>query len=284
MPTTQQYVNIAEIRDSIIITKTGLLRRVIVIEPVNFALKSEEDQNIIIGQYQNFLNSLNFPVQILVQSRRLDVMPYLDSLTEKVANIGNELLRFHANEYIQFIQGLTELSNIMDKKFYLIVGYDPPTVTSKGLFGNILGKKEQSKITFSISDWKKYTEELEQRVNLINSGLGAMGLGGHLLDTQATIELFYNVYNPQEGISEKLTDTNELRTPVITAKNNNLAEEISAIKPPELNSQNQTPNTDQKLPETGHSEKSSPSPTTPPTPQPIAPPATPNNNPNGTNQ
>lgn len=205
-------------------------------EPLNFALRSEEDQNVIIGQYQNFLNSLNFPIQILIQSRKLDVMPYLDSLHDKIKNIGNELLRFHAIEYIEFIHSLTELSNIMDKKFYIVIGFDPPTTSSKGVLGNIFGKKEQSKISFTVKEWAKYTSELEQRVSLIVGGLTGMSLSGEPLDTQKTIELYYNAYNPEEARLEKLSDTDDLQQPIITAKEDHRIEkQMEEIKLPSLN-------------------------------------------------
>lgn len=177
-------------------------------------------------------------------------MPYLQGLEEKISNISNELLRFHASEYIDFIHGLTELSNIMDKKFYLVVGYEPTTVSSSGLLGNILGRKEQSKISFSINEWKKYTEEIGQRVGLIISGLSAMGMASQQLDTQKTIELFYNVYNPQEAIAEKLTDIENMRASVVSGKSNNatppnppsptgpaeqsLEEKVNSITPPDM--------------------------------------------------
>jgi hypothetical protein len=221
------------------------------VQPLNFALKSEEDQNIIVGQYQNFLNSLNFPIQILVQSRRLDVMPYLDSLKDKIKNISNELLRLHANEYIEFIHGLTELSNIMDKKFYVVVGFDPPAVTSAGLLGNILGRKEQSKISFTTKDWAKYTQELSQRVDLIVNGLNALSLPSRVLETQEAIELYYNSYNPEEARLEKLSNAEDLEHPIITAKeDHHLEEQMESIQLPSLNEiANKKENLLDKMPE-----------------------------------
>lgn len=218
VPSTQRYIDIAQIRGGIVITKTGLLRRVVKVEPLNFALKSEQDQNVIIGQYQNFLNALNFPIQIVIHSRRLDVAPYLHSLQEKIADTPNELLRFHALEYVEFVKGLTELTNIMDKKFFVVVGFEPQTLNKTSLLGNLFGKKEQSKIKFTAAEWKKYTDELSQRVEMIANGLTAIGLKAEVLDTQETIELYYNVFNPEEGSTEKLVEAESLQASIVSTK------------------------------------------------------------------
>lgn len=216
VPSTQQYINIAQIRNGIIVTKTGQLRAIMHVVPVNFTLKSEEDQEVLIGQYQNFLNALSFPIQIVIHSRRLDVTPYLLGLQKKVAQTSNELLRFHAMEYIEFVRGLTEVTNIMDKQFYCVVGYDPPSLNKSGLLGNILGRKEQHTITFSSKEWTNYTQELNQRVQLVVNGLSAIGLISEQLNTQKSIELYYSVYNPEEATTEKLTDVNSMEASIIS--------------------------------------------------------------------
>lgn len=217
--TTQSHINIAEVRNGIIITKTAMLKQVLKVHPVNFALKSDQEQMIIIGQYQNFLNALTFPIQIVVHSRRLDVMPYAHTLMEQVSNIGNELLRYHGLEYIDFVLKLTSMVNIMDKQFYVVVGYEPQNFSKSSFFGGLFGKKEQKNISFSSEQWKKYTDQMNERIQLVINGLTAIGLPTKTLSSQETISLFYSLYNPDEGVAEKLTDVQNLEATIISTKN-----------------------------------------------------------------
>lgn len=226
VPSTQQHINIAQIKNGAVVLKTGGLRRVVRVEPVNFALKSEEEKQVIIGQYQNFLNALHFPVQMIVSSRRLDISPYLARLEQKTQNEPNELLRLHALEYIDFVRRLTSLTNIMDKKFYAVVPYDPPARSPSGFLSALAGKK-QSDLKFAAGDWKKFTDELEQRVQVVIGGLNGIGLGAQAQDTQQTIELFYSVYNPEEATTERLEKAEDLQAPIVSAK---IAEFIQKTK------------------------------------------------------
>src|SRR3990167_236897 len=199
---TQEKIDIASINAGVIITRSGQLRQVIKVEPVNFALKSEEDKDIIIRQYQNFLNSLHFNIQIVIQSRRLDVTPYLMRLGKLVSEEPNELLRLHAVEYIDFIDRLTQTTNIMDKKFYVAVAFEPPVTSRKGILGGLLGNNRKG-VNFTASEWEKFSKELGQRVDAVVNGLSSLGLKSAALDTQKTIEFIYGIYNPDEGTTEK---------------------------------------------------------------------------------
>jgi len=214
-PSTQQHVNVVQVKQGIIVTRTGSLRQVLKVEPVNFALKSDQDKEVMIGQYQNFINSLTFPIQIVIHSRRLDVTPYLHRLSQRVAQEPNELLQLHAYEYIDFVSELTSMTNIMDKKFYVVVGYEPPPTARKGFLSNLFGKK-QDIISFTETDWQKHAAEMGQHVGTIAGGLAGLGLKVDTLDTQEAIELLYGVYNPEEATSEKLTEVESMQSSVVS--------------------------------------------------------------------
>lgn len=211
---TQQYVNIAKITDGVIITKDGGLRMILMISPLNFALKSEQEQNAIIFGYQNFLNSLTFPVQILVQSRRLDLGPYLASLEEQKYKEPNELLRFQISDYIEYVKKLLTVANIMTKRFFITIPYSPSKIQRRGFFDRLFNP---GKITVNIApqEFKSYKEEMLERANVIIAGLSGLGLHAAALDTQAIIELFYNTYNPEEASKEKLVEEELLETQIV---------------------------------------------------------------------
>jgi len=210
---TQQYVNIANIADSIVITRTGLLRKVVEVMPVNFSLKSEQEQQAMVGQYQNFLNSLNFPVQIVLHSRRLDLHPYLSSLEGFVNKIDSDLLRLHANEYLEFIKRLTSLANIMEKRFYIVVGIEPGP-TKQGLLASLFGAKK-AQIKFSPEDYRKFQKTLNERVQVVIGGLSPLGMVTKVLDSQGLVELFYRVYNHEEAQEEQLTEVGKIEAPIV---------------------------------------------------------------------
>lgn len=214
-PSTQQHVNVVQVKQGIIVTRTGSFRQVLKVEPVNFALKSDQDKEVMIGQYQNFINSLTYPIQIVIHSRRLDVTPYLHRLSERVAQEPNELLQLHAYEYIDFVSELTSMTNIMDKKFFVVVGYEPPPTASKGFLSNLFGKKQDT-ISFTETDWQKHATEMGQRVGTVAGGLAGLGLKVDTLDTQEAIELLYGVYNPEEATSEKLTEVESMQSSVVS--------------------------------------------------------------------
>lgn len=227
---TQQHVNIAQIKDGVVFTRTGGLRAILEVKPVNFALKSEADQNVIVGQYQNFLNALQFPVQILAQSRRLDLHPYLKSLRDYTDTIQVELLRVQAIDYIDFIAKLTTLANIMDKKFYFIVPYDPAPIEKVGMLGKVFGKQRKIVVKFGSKELTGFLTTLKERVSVVRQGLTAMQLETHELNTQEVIELYYRTYNPEEGSEERLTKVEEIEAPIIRQQSLASAENTSAVE------------------------------------------------------
>lgn len=224
---TQDALGFREIRDSVIILKDGNLRQVLLCSSINFALKSEQEQNALIFQYQNFINSLNFPIQILMQSKKLDLTNYLAKLEEKSNSQTNELLRLQTADYIDFIKRLINLANIMDKRFYVVVPFlVPPKITPPKIPTQFAGgKPPAAQALMTPDEFGKYQKELKQRVDVIQSGLGSISIRTALLNTQQLIELLYGVYNPEEASKEKLTDAEALEGEVV---------ESALLKPEEV--------------------------------------------------
>ena len=215
-PSTQQFIPIAEIKRSVAILKNGGLRAICQVSPVNFALKSQQDQAVLFGQFQNFLHSLSFPIQLVVQSRRLDVFPYLKSLADFAQGISTELLRVHAYDYINFVGKLTELANVMEKKFYCVVPYEANPTENPSMIKKLFSNR--ANISISKEQFTKYCQELEQRIQVIAGGLSGMGLTVKRLNTQAMIEEFYYIYNPEEAQEERLGDLERISSPIISSK------------------------------------------------------------------
>lgn len=194
---TQQYVDVSEIRDGIIVLKNGALRAPLLVSSLNFDLKSTEEQDAIIGQYQGFLNSLDFPVQIVVSSRRFNVKPYLERLRDEEKRQENELLRFQISEYKSFIKNLTEVSNIMSKFFYVVVPFSPVEDEQSGLKNKLFGIFRAKQATFAHGDlFETYKAQLLQRLNHVATALGGTGVHITQLNTEEVIELLYSSYNP----------------------------------------------------------------------------------------
>lgn len=194
---TQKYVDVEEIRDGVVVLKNGSLRAVLLVSSINFDLKATEEQDAIVNQYQNFLNSLDFPVQIMVSSRKLNIMPYLEFLRKKESEITNELLSLQLAEYRNFIKNLTDVSNIMSKFFYIVVPFYPIEIGKGGFLEKFFGSKtSQSQITRKRELFETYKNQLWQRVDHITAGLSSTGLKITPLKTEELIELLYNSYNP----------------------------------------------------------------------------------------
>ncbi len=211
-PSTVQYVDIAEIRDDMVILKDGTVRAVILVSSINFALKSEDEQEAIIQAYMSFLNSLEFSVQIVIQSRRMNIEAYMQALSEQERKTENELLRAQIADYRTFVTELVELGQIMQKRFYLVVPYDPLTNKKKNFWtrlGEALSPAAAAKL--NEKQLADRIEQLSRRVDVISGELNSMGLSSVRLDTQGLIELYYNVYNPDVFEEEKLTDLAEIQ-------------------------------------------------------------------------
>lgn len=211
---TQKHLNIAQIRDSIVVMKDGTFRAVLVVSAVNFALKSQKEQDSIIYQFQGFINGLNSPVQILIQSRQLDLNSYLNGLAERAKNQTNELLQFQMVDYIDFVTRLITLANIMEKRFYVVLPHDTVKQGSSGLLDILLGGRKTTP-HYTQQQFSKYQSELTERVNVMVSGLAGMGLRAVQLNTQELVEFYYSIYNPEESTEEKLTNVEDLKAGIV---------------------------------------------------------------------
>ncbi len=203
---SQRYLDIAQIRDGVMVMRDGSLRVVILVNAINFALKSDDEQNAIIYAYQGFLNSFSFPIQIIMQSRQLDLANYIKKLEDRLAETTNELVQIQITDYIEFIGRLIQIANIMDKKFYVVIPFRPPVTYQRGIIDKLFKPSNRLEVKMSPAEFKSYRQELLERAKIIMSGLGGMGLRTALLGTQETIELLYNTYNPEEATKERLAE------------------------------------------------------------------------------
>lgn len=200
---TQEFVPIKEVRDGIVILKDGALRALLMASSINLALKAQDEQQAIIGQFQNFLNSLEFTVQFFIESRDLDIRPYIALLEERLVAELDDLMKIQIREYIGFIKDFTQRANIMSKNFFIIVPYDPSLVARggggmSGLLGAVLPSGSTTATTFSDEQFEEYRTQLEQRVSVVEQGLVRTGVRVVKLGTEEVIELFYKLFNPGE--------------------------------------------------------------------------------------
>ena len=204
---TQQFIPFSAVYDDVIVTKKAQFIQVLMVNSVNFGLKSEEEQNAIIYQYQSFLNSLTFPIQIEMNSKQLDLTGYIKDLNARIAQEANELIRYQIQEYVDFIQKLVSIANIMDKKFFIIVPYQlpPSEIPSGGFFSTLFGGSHVH-LRVPLAKFLKVKSSISERANIVISGLASMGISAQLLTTKQLIELFYRTYNPDEAMRGKLKD------------------------------------------------------------------------------
>ncbi len=209
---TQQYLDIAEIKDDTVVMKDGTLRAVLLVSSINFALKSEDEQNAVISSYVRFLNNLNFSMQIVIQSRELDIDNYLEYLKDKEKEQTNKLLKLQTADYIQYIKELTSLGRIMSKRFLVTVPYDPLTDKRKGFFSSLKeALRPATVIKLKGKTFERYQEMLDRRLDSVVGGLESMGVSVARLDTQSLIELFYKTYNPETSKNQQLMDVGKLK-------------------------------------------------------------------------
>lgn len=209
---TQSYLDIAEIKDGAVIMRDGSLRSVLLVSSVNFALKSEDEQNAIISAYVGFLNSISFPVQIIIQSRELNIDGYLSELKQRAKEQTNELLKMQIIEYTGYINELISMAKIMNKRFYIAISYNALADKQKGFFSRIFDVfKPVTLISLKEEKFRQHKTRLDERVGSVISALGEMGMAAVALDTQSLIELFYNTYNPATAANQKLAGVEKLR-------------------------------------------------------------------------
>lgn len=205
---TQEFVPIKEVRDGIVMLKDGGMRSILLCSSLNFSLKSEDERNAILLQFQDFLNSLDFSIEIVVQSRKLDIRPYISLLEEREKAQTNNLMKIQVREYIEFIRSFTESTNIMTKTFFIVIPYSPAVLDTGGTgsiasgIGNIgsrfgLGTKKE-RVAATEASFDENRSQLEERLSVVEQGLIRTGIRVARLGTEEVIELFYKAFNPGE--------------------------------------------------------------------------------------
>ncbi len=211
---TQLFLNIGEIKDNVVVLKNGGLRAILQTSSVNFNLKSEDEQNSIIYAYQSFLNSLDFPIQIVIQSRKLDIDKYIENVKEAASKHENPLLKQQTLEYAEYIQKLVEYADIMEKDFYVVVPYDPYRAQKlnplERFMQSISSADSLDNIKRRHREFDDLNKHLGERVNSVKTGLEACNLRVAQLTTPQLIELFYKIYNPETARNQKIEDLNKM--------------------------------------------------------------------------
>lgn len=192
---TQSFVPLSDIHDDVVLLKNGQLCMVLLASSINFALKSTEEQQAILSQFQAFLNSIDFSVQVYVQSRRLDIRPYIALLQSREELQENDLMRIQLREYIEFITTFTSEVEIMTKNFFVVVPYTPVNLEVTGLTKFL--KKEQTKESRADKFFEDRSQ-LELRVSVVEQGLARIGIRTVPLGTEELIELYYHIFNPED--------------------------------------------------------------------------------------
>lgn len=213
---TQNSLEIAELREGMVVMKDGSFRAVVACKSINYDLMSSREKEGVEFSYQSFLNSLNFPIQILVRSQRVDIEPYLNKLAEINRNQDNMLLSDLMEDYINFIDSLSQSANIMDKSFFVVIPYYPVgdankiKEQAKGFFGKMFTKPTANVTKIDRLTWDTALDEMKKRVDSITGGLYQIGIKSVQLNTKELGELYYNFYNPDTAVYEPLGDFNSV--------------------------------------------------------------------------
>lgn len=213
---TQNSLLLSEVRDNMVIMADGSFRAVVACKSINFDLMSTREREGVEYSYQNFLNALNHPIQILIRSQRIDIAPYIDRLVQIRHNQDNMLLNVLMDDYINFIDVLSQEANIMDKSFYIAIPYYPSgditnlVEQSKGTFTKLFAKSKNTVTKIDTMTYEKAKTEIKNRVDGVMAGLFQMGVQSVQLDTRALGELYYNFYNPDTAVREQLGDFTEI--------------------------------------------------------------------------
>jgi hypothetical protein len=210
--TAQQYLDIAEIRDGVVILRDGTFRAILMASSLNFALKSEEEQKAIIYGFQDFLNAISFPVQILVNSREIDLKPYLKELDVREDAQGSELMKIQLQEYREYIKELVKVSNVMTKNFYIVIPFAAQQAKEEGTLEKLIkGLRVRGGLSpYTVSEFERYKDQLWQRVDQVSANIRNLGVRLVPLSTQEIIELFYSLYNPDTARNQRLPYVEDL--------------------------------------------------------------------------
>ncbi len=221
---TQNTLQIAEIRDGIVIMNDGSYRSVVMVKSINFDLMSPQEREAIEYSYQGFLNSLYFPIQIFVRSSKVDIRPYIEKLDKIRSEHDNMLLALLMEDYLGYIDALAAQTNIMDKRFYVVIPYFPVAdvqkaiAQSKNFFTGLAGlfNSKEQRVVINEAELVTAKDELRNRVQAVLGGLAQSSIQGLPLDTQELIELYYDTYNPDTATRQQLKNFDDLTAPIIT--------------------------------------------------------------------
>lgn len=223
---TQNVLQIAEIRDGIVIMNDGTFRSVLMLKSINFDLMSPQEQEAVEFAYQGFLNSLYFPIQIFVRSQKVDLQPYIERLDKIRTEHDNMLLAMLMEDYLIYMDNLAQQTNIMDKKFYIVIPYFPHpesakkavAADSKNFISGLASmfSSAETHVVINENDLETAKNELRNRVQAVLSGLAQCGVQGLPLDTQELIELYYDTYNPDTATRQQLKNFDDLTADVVT--------------------------------------------------------------------
>jgi len=207
---TQSFLQVSEVKEDVIVNKDGGMRAVVAVSSTNFVLKSQDEQNAILARYQGFLNALEFPIQILMQSRHMDIHSYLEKIRAMEMEQHNELLRMQTEEYVEYVSKLLEYGNIMNKTFYVVIPFHSGGPVEKaGFFSKVKNYVSPSgKIIHNKNQFMQDLEQINARVNRVEGELSSLGLRTMRLNTQELVELLFNSYNP--GFQQKNTSALEI--------------------------------------------------------------------------
>jgi hypothetical protein len=198
--TTQSFLKMSEIKNDTVVMFDGTLRAILGVSSTNFDLKSQDEQNGIIYNFQRFLNSLDFPIQVLMQSRKMEIGNYIEKLKRLSEKQTNELLRVQTVEYIEFINRLVENASIMNKSFYIVVPLgESITPAAAGFLSKIFGNGKAKETQARIENFEKAAEKLSTRLSSVMANLSGLGLKSARLKTEEIIQLYYNSYNFESG-------------------------------------------------------------------------------------
>lgn len=228
---TQSYVAVSQIRDDLIILNDGSLRQIIKVTPVSIELRSQKEQDVVIYQFHSFLNSLKFPIQVAIQARRVDLSKYLQKLQQVSADENNELLRIQINDYMEFIEKLSNEVNIMDRSFYVVIPHAKviSNPSQKNFLDKLLGGKKTKETVYTKEEFTELKEQLKEKTISVSGRLEAMGIRSETLKTQELIELLYSTYNPEEASTEKVADVAQLTSSVVKEKSQDINAQIEEL-------------------------------------------------------
>ncbi len=191
---TQQFVPVQDIRDGVVVLKNGQMNMVLLASSINFALKSLDEQASILRQFQSFLNTIDFSLQIYVQSRRLDIKPYLGLLAAREDDQYNDLMKIQLREYMQFVKTFTSEVDIMTKNFFVVIPYTPVDINLKSNISSLFGAKKN--VVIEDQSFAEHRTQLEQRVTVVEQGLNRVGVKTVALQNEELVELYYHIFNP----------------------------------------------------------------------------------------